>query len=224
MSDIIFYSNPQSRGQIIHWMLEELGEPYHTEWVAYGEPMKSPAYLAVNPMGKVPAIRHRRSTGSAGSAGGGNDKGREVIVTEVAAICAYLAMAYPAKGLMPPPDHPAMADYFRWLFFAAGPLEMAVTTRNMKWESKPEHSPMLGFGSYQNTLDTIEGHLADREFICDSGFSAADVCLGSHLGWGMQFKTIEPRDVFKRYTEGLNSREAYQRADRICREQAASSQ
>ena len=211
MADIIFYSNPRSRGQIVHWMLEELGEPYETRWVGYGEEMKSPEYLAVNPMGKVPALRHlRRDEGGADA--------NEVVLTETAAICAYLAAVYPAAGLMPTADDPALADYYRWLFFAAGPLESAVTVRSMKWQTTPEQYRSLGFGSYDATLDAVEGHLKGRTYICGDRFSAADVCLGSHIAWGMRFGTIEPRQVFKTYAERLTARDAHGRAVRLSQE------
>ena len=106
MTDLTFYTNPMSRGQTVRWMLEEFGEPYETEILQYGTTMKPEPYLSINPMGKVPAVRH-----------GGK------VVTEVAAICAYLADAFPAAGLAPPVAD--RADYYRFLFFAAGPLEQA---------------------------------------------------------------------------------------------------
>ena len=110
--ELVFYTHPMSRGRIVRWMLEEVGLPYRTEILDYGTTMKAPAYLAINPMGKVPALRHG-----------------ETIVTETAAICAYLADAFPAAGLAPPPGDRLRAPYYRWLFFAAGPLEAACTTR-----------------------------------------------------------------------------------------------
>ena len=202
MADLIFYTNPQSRGQIAHWLLEELGEPYETRWVAYGAEMKTPEYLSINPMGKVPAIVHKGA-----------------VVTEAAAICAYLAAAYPSKGLMPE-GSPSLADFYRWMFFAAGPLETAVTARSMKWEAAPEKSSMLGFGTYGDTLGAVCRHLEDREFVCRGGFSAADVYLGSQLIWGMRFGTIEPREVFNNYAGRLAGREAYKRAARICEDRS----
>ncbi len=111
MSDLVLYTNPQSRGRIAHWMMEELGEPYETVWVEYDQ-MKSPDYLAVNPMGKVPALRDG-----------------DTVVTEAAAICAYLADRFPERGLAPPAGSPARGAWYRWLFFAAGPVEQAVTAR-----------------------------------------------------------------------------------------------
>ena len=203
-TDIIFYTNPWSRGRIAHWLLEELGEPYTTEWLEYGSTaaggMKHKGYLAINPMGKVPAIQHR---------------GR--VVTEVDAICAYLAAAYPAKKLMPAVDDiDSLTQFYRWLVFAAGPLEMAVTARLMKWPATAEHARMLGFGTYEATMDAIAGYLGGREFVCDSGFSAADVALGSSLIFSMDVKAVEPRAVFEDYAARLMKREAYGRHVKLC--------
>src|SRR6266576_6243541 len=108
--ELTFYTHPMSRGRVVRWMLEEIGQPYCTELLEYGTTMKAPAYLAINPMGKVPAIRHG-----------------DTVVTEAAAICAYLADAFPEAELAPAADE--RAPYYRWMFFAAGPLEMAVTNR-----------------------------------------------------------------------------------------------
>ena len=208
MAELVFYSNPQSRGQIAHWMLEEVGEAYETHWLVYGGAMKRPDYLAVNPMGKVPALRHLRG-------------GKEAVVTEAAAICAYLAAAFPHKGLMPEGGSPALADYYRWLFFAAGPLEMAVTARTLNWPVSAEQSSMVGFGSYQNVLDTLEGLLAARRFACGDSFTAADVYLGAQVIWGLRFNSIEPRAAFKAYAERLTQRPAYQRAEMLINAQLA---
>ena len=191
MSDLVFYTHPQSRGRIAHWMMEELAEPYTTVWLDYGTTMKAPAYLAVNPMGKVPALTH-------GS----------VVITEAAAICAYLADAFPEKHLLPPPGHADRAAYYRWLFFAAGPLEQAVTARAMGWQVPEGRSAMVGFGSYEHTIDALALALAPGPFICGERFTAADVYVGSSLGWGMMFGTIEKRPVFEDYVARLQARPA----------------
>ena len=133
MSELVLYTNPQSRGQIAHWMLEELGEPYETRWIEYGEQMKGADYLTINPMGKVPSITHRGK-----------------VVTECPAICAYLAAAYPDKKLMPAADDPRLADFYRWLFFAAGPLEQAISYKSQNVETSEDSSRSLGFGTYQD--------------------------------------------------------------------------
>lgn len=196
MSELLFYTNPQSRGRIAHWMLEEIGEPYQTVWMSYGPEMKSPAYLAVNPMGKVPALKHRN-----------------VVVTETAAICAYLADYFSDKGLIPPPGHPGRADYFRWLFFAAGPLEMAVTAKALNWHVPEGRNRMAGFGSFAETINALELALAGRPYLCGEQFTAADVYVGSSIGWGMMFGTIEKSPVFEAYVSRINARPAAQRAN-----------
>ncbi len=198
MSEITFYTNPQSRGQIVHWLLEELGAPYDTQWIEYGEQMKSAEYLAVNPMGKVPAIKHRN-----------------MVVTEVAAICTYLAVSYPEKGLVPATDDPQLANFYRWMFFAAGPLEMATTVKSVGWEATPEQSRMLGYGSYADTLSALESALAEGPHICGEQFTAVDVYLGSSLNWGMLFGGVEKRPVFEEYAARLHARPAAQRCVQI---------
>ncbi len=198
MSKLVFYTNPQSRGRIAHWMMEELGEPYETHWLEYGPPMKSPDYLAINPMGKVPALRHG-----------------DVVVTEAAAICTYLADAFPEKGLIPPPGDPARAAFFRWMFFAAGPVEQAVVARTLKWEVPEGRSGMVGFGSYADVLGALERALAPGPYICGEQFTAADVYVGSSIGWGLMFGTIEKRPAFEAYAGRLYARPAAQRANQL---------
>jgi glutathione S-transferase len=199
MDELVFYTNPQSRGRIAHWMLEEVGEPYRTVWLDFGTTMKSPDYLAINPMGKVPALRDGHGDG-------------EVVVTEAAAICAYLADRFPARGLAPPPGSTARAAYFRWLFFAAGPLEMATTARALGWQVPEGRGSMVGFGSYAATIDALETALQPGPYVCGEQFSAADVLLGSALGWGMMFGTVAKRPRFEAYVQRLQSREAARRA------------
>ncbi|MGS5087980.1 glutathione S-transferase family protein [Hydrogenophaga sp. A37] len=198
MSELVFYTNPQSRGRIAHWMMEELGEPYSTVWLDYGTTMKAPEYLAVNPMGKVPTVKHGA-----------------LVVTEAAAICAYLADAFPEKQLAPPPGDPDRAAYYRWLFFAAGPLEQAVTAKSMGWQVPEGRSAMVGFGSYTDTLHALETALTPGPFICGERFTAADVYVGSSLGWGLMFGTIEKRPVFEAYVTRLLSRPAAVVANRL---------
>lgn len=198
MSDLVLYTNPQSRGRIAHWMLEEIGLPYETVWLEFGSSMKSEEYLAVNPMGKVPALKH-------GS----------VLVTETAAICAYLADRFAEKNLIPPLNHPDRAAYFRWLFFAAGPVEMAVTTRALDWQVPEGRKGFVGFGSYNETFDALEKALMPGPYICGEQFTAADVYVGSQLGWGMMFGTVEKRPAFEVYVKRLYARPAALQASRI---------
>lgn len=198
MNDLVFYTNPRSRGRIAHWMLEEIGLPYETVWLEFGPGTKSNEYLAVNPMGKVPALKH-------GSA----------IVTEAAAICAYLADRFPEKNLIPPPNHPGRSAYFRWMFFAAGPLEAAVTAKALGWQVPEGKSSLVGFGSYNETIDALGKALTPGPYICGEQFTAADVYVGSQLGWGMMFGTIEKNPLFEAYVGRLYARPAAQQANRI---------
>ncbi|MFV8834902.1 glutathione S-transferase family protein [Aquisalimonas sp.] len=190
---LIFYTNPMSRGRIVRWMLEELGIPYRTELLDYGEAMKSPEYLAINPMGKVPAILH-----------GGT------IVTESAAICAYLADAFPDAGLAPTPQ--SRGAYYRWLFFAAGPLEAALMNRSMGVEPDARQRIQVGCGDYASVMDTLARALVGGSFIADERFTAADVYVGSQIGWGLQSGMIEERELFRDYWVRVSDRDAYRRA------------
>jgi len=199
MSDLVFYTNPMSRGRIIRWMLEEVGRPYETKvlnW-ATGD-AKAVDYLAVNPMGKVPAIVHDG-----------------VVVTECAAICAYLADAFPETGLAPPAHSPLRGPYYRWLFFGAGPIEQAVSAKTMDFEPTADQSRSLGFGSIDDVLNTLEGAVKDRPFLVGDSFTAADLYLASHLSWGMNFGTIERRTAFEAYIDRHLQRPAAKRAEEI---------
>jgi glutathione S-transferase len=196
--ELVFHTHPMSRGRIARWMLEEVGRPYRTEILQYEASMKAPAYLAINPMGKVPAIRHG-----------------DVVVTEAGAICAYLADAFPEAGLAPPLGDRQRGPYFRWMFFAAGPLEAAVTARNLGFEVKPDQRRMAGWGSYDDAIDTLETAIDGRDYILGDRFSAADVYFGSHIGWGLQFGSIPRRAAFERYSERLQARPAAVRAREI---------
>ena len=195
-AELVFYTNPMSRGRIARWMLEEVGAPYRTEIIDYGPPMKSPSFLAVNPMGKVPAIRHG-----------------DTVVTEAAAICAYLADAFPAAGLAPPPA--ARGAYYRWLFFAAGPLEAAVTNQVLGFEPPADQEPMVGYGTFGATMDALESAVTADEYIAGEEFSAADVYVGSHVGWGLRMGSVEKRPAFADYWARLEGRDARHRAEAI---------
>jgi len=196
--ELVLYTHPMSRGRIVRWMLEEIGEPYRTEVIDYGPKMKSPDYLAINPMGKVPAVRHGK-----------------VVVTECAAICAYLADAFPTANLAPPPGDPARAPYYRWMFFAAGPLEAAVTNKTLGFQVPKERLGMVGWGTMDDVLTALESAVAGREYIAGDRFSAADVYVGSHLMWGMQFGTLEKRKAFEDYVARLATRPAAKRANAL---------
>ena len=195
---LIFYTNPMSRGRIARWMLEEVGEPYETVLLDYGTTMKGADYLAVNPMGKVPAIKHG-----------------DTVVTEAAAICAYLADAFPDKGLAPPPGHPKRGPYYRWLFFAAGPVEAAVTAKSLGLLAPADKKMMAGYGSFEEVIDALELAITPGPYICGEQFTAADLYLGAQIGWGMMFGSIEKRPAFTDYFGRLQARPAAVRAREI---------
>ena len=194
--DLSFYTNPMSRGQIVRWMLEEVGAPYEARILDYATTMKGADYLAINPMGKVPAVVHDGK-----------------VVTECAAICAYLADAFPEAGLAP--DVADRADYYRWLFFAAGPVEQAITAKQFGLEPDADQQRMAGFGSLPAALDALESAVADKAFVAGDRFSAADVYVGSQIDWGLQFGTIASRPAFEAYVAPLRTRAAYKRAKEI---------
>ena len=198
MSELTLYTNPQSRGRIARWMLEEVGQPYDTVVLDYETGMKAPDYLAINPMGKVPAIKHG-----------------DTVVTEAAAICAYLADAFPQAGLAPPPGDPARGPSYRWMFFAAGPLEAAATNKALNFVLPPGRERMAGYGSMDDVVAALDGMLSRTDYVAGGRFSAADVYVGSGLGWGMMFGTIEKRPSFERYWERLSARPALRRANEI---------
>jgi glutathione S-transferase len=198
--DIVFYTNPMSRGRTVRWMLEEVGEPYSTEVVDYGPAMKSDAYIAINPMGKVPALTHRGVT-----------------ITETPAICAYLADSFPKAGLAPALDDPARGPYLRWLFFCAGPLESAIINSTLGFQVPKEREAMAGYGSLIKVLDVIDAAVdpacnGGRDYLLGAHFTAADVYLAAQLGLGMMFQSIEPRPAFVAYARKMSGRPAAVRA------------
>ena len=195
MADIIFYTNPMSRGQIVRWMLEEVGQPYDSKIVDYAV-MHDAAYRAINPMMKVPAIVHRGKT-----------------VTECAGIIAYLADVFPEAGLSPREEE--KADYYRWLLFAAGPIEQAVTNKANGFDPSEEKGRMFGYGNYDLAVNVLANHLAGHAFVCGDRFTAADVYVGSQVLWGTQFGTLPSLPPFLEYGARLSSRDAYQRGKEI---------
>jgi glutathione S-transferase len=195
MSDeIVFYHNPMSRARMVHWMLEEVGAPYRIELVDLqkGE-QKKPAFLAVNPMGKLPAIMHRGT-----------------VITETSAICAYLADAFPVAGLSPRWDEPVRGTYLRWMFFGAGCVDSALIDRMLS-RPVPERTSALGYGRYEDVIDTLEKAITPGPYILHERFSAADVYIGSQLGFGMMTKALEPRPSFQSYVGRLSQRPAFKR-------------
>ena len=199
MADTLtFYTNPMSRGRIIRWMLEEVGQPYETVVLDYASTMKGADYLAINPMGKVPAIKHG-----------------DTIVTECAAICAYLADAFPQANLAPPSSSKDRGPYYRWLFYAAGPVEAMTSNHAMGWVPTPERQRMFGYGSREAVLDTLEKAVSQSEYLVGNRFTAADLYVGAHIGWGLSFGTLEKRPAFETYFARLAARPAAKRANEI---------
>lgn len=194
-NELVLYTNPMSRGRIARWMLEEVGQPYRVEVLDYATSMKAPAYLAINPMGKVPALTHG-----------------DAVVTEGAAICAYLADAFPDAGLAPPPGTREAAAYYRWLFFGAGPVESAVTNKAMGFEVPVERKAMAGYGCFEDVMNAVEHAVTQSDYVAGDCFTAADVYFGSQVGWGLQFGTIEKRPAFERYWQRIADRPAAVRA------------
>ncbi|MBN8815525.1 MAG: glutathione S-transferase family protein [Sphingomonas sp.] len=196
MSDLILYTNPMSRGRIARWALEEVGARYEVRVMNYADTMKGDDYLAINPMGKVPAIAH-------------NGK----VITECAAICAYLGDAFPDAGLAPALAD--RADYYRWLFFAAGPVEAAVTNNTAGFVPSADQRRTFGYGSYDQAIDVLEQAVSARDYVAGDAFTMADVYVGSQVIWGTQFGSIPKRDAFAAYAERLTSRDACKRASEL---------
>jgi len=196
--ELVLYTNPMSRGRLARWMLEEVGQPYRTEILEFGTTMKSPAYLAINPLGKVPALSHG-----------------DVVVTEAAAICAYLADAFPAAGLAPAPGDRLRGPYYRWLFLAAGPIEQAGTMLELGFEVPLEKRSSVGFGRLADMVGMIEAVVSEHEYLVGDRFSAADLYLGMEMYWGMAAGAIEKRPALERYVARLRGRPAAIRAREI---------
>lgn len=195
MDDITFYTNPMSRGRITRWMLEEVGKPYKTVVLDYGTTMKAPDFLAINPMGKVPALVHNGT-----------------VITEGAAIITYLAVTFPEAGLMPA-DY---ASYYRWMFFGAGPLEQAVVNSSFGWKpASPQEAGRTGYGSLDSVARVLTDHLKDREFMVGDTFSAADIYVGSQIGWGLRFNTLPGNDILAAYWDRIKTRPALARSNDI---------
>jgi glutathione S-transferase len=187
-----------SRGRIVRWMLEEVGQPYKTELLDFATTAKAPAYLAINPMGKVPAVKHG-----------------DIVVTESAAICAYLADAFPAARLAPPSGDRLRGPYYRWLFFGAGPVESAATNKALGFVVPDDRKGMAGYGSLAQVIDVLESAVSHGEYLVGGNFTAADLYLGAHIGWGMQFGWLEKRPAFERYWDRISKRPAAVRAREI---------
>ena len=202
--ELVLYTNPMSRGRVVRWMLEEIGQPYKVEVLDYASTMKGRPYLAINPMGKVPALRHG-----------------DAIVTETAAICAYLADAFPQARLAPPSGDRLRAPYYRWLFFSAGPYEAASSNKVLGFVVPPERERMMGYGNIDKVLSTLEAAVSSSDYLVGDSFTAADLYVGSQIGFGFMFGTLDPRPAFARYWQRVSARPAFLRAKQLDDEKAA---
>jgi glutathione S-transferase len=196
MTGLKLYTHPKSRGRIARWMLEETGRPYETEVMDYGAPLQSAAFRALNPMGKVPVLVAEGQ-----------------VVTETAAICAFLAEACPEAGLAPLPSE--RANYLRWMFFAAGPLEQAISARMFGFEPSAEQRRSVGFGDYDSTVNALAGWLTDHDHVTGVRFTAADVYVGSHVMFALSFGGLPAHPAFLAYRERLAARPAFRRASEL---------
>ena len=190
---LTFYTHPMSRARIARWMLEETGLPYDEVVLDFGTTMKSPEYLAINPMGKVPAIRHG-----------------DTVVTENAAVCAYLADLVPDKGLAPPPGSPERGSYYRWLFFLAGPVEALFTAKSAGALAPPLGA---GYGSEADTLRVLEQAVAGKTYLVGDRFTTADLLMAAFLNYYMMIGMLEKKPVFEAYASRHAQRPAARAAN-----------
>lgn len=199
MAEYTFYTHPMSRGQIARWALHEVAADYEQVLIEWEN--KPVALMEANPLGKVPTLVH--NTGQA-----------QLVVTEGAAICHYLAEMHPDAKLLP--EHAEKADYFRYLIFAAGPMEQAVMANAMGWSvDDPKKQGSLGFGSFERAVDAFDAMLSGRDFVCGGRFTMADVYVGAQVDWGLMFNTLPARGSFVAYAERLRERAAYKAAKAI---------
>ncbi|MCU5783142.1 glutathione S-transferase domain-containing protein [Alcanivorax balearicus MACL04] len=198
--DLVFYTNPMSRARVARWMLEEVNQPYRTHVLSFGLGMRDADYLAINPMGKVPALVHG-----------------DTVVTEVSAICTYLADAFPQAGLAPAPASRERGAYYRWLFFIAGPFDAACTNHVLGFEigNDAKKAATAGYGTLDRVLNTLENELRWRDYLVGKRFTAADLLAGAYLGYEMAVGAIEKRPVFERYCANLMERPAAIKAQQI---------
>ncbi len=198
MAEFTFYTVAMSRGQISRWALHEAGADY--EHVVFDWATRPDILKTLNPMNKVPTLVHHH-------------QGHDHVITECAGINHYLAETHPDKGLLP--DAHERAAYFRWLFFAAGPLEQAVVSKAMGWEVPEGKQGMAGFGSLELALDALDKWLSAHDFIAGSRFTMADTYVGSQFVWGLRFGSIPERPSFRAYVDRIPDRAAYAEANAI---------
>ncbi|BDI60642.1 glutathione S-transferase family protein [Qipengyuania nanhaisediminis] len=200
MAEFTFYTVAMSRGQISRWALHEAGADY--DHVVFDWAQRPDGFTDINPMNKVPALVHHHGT-------------HDHVITEAAAINHYLAETHPDKGLLP--DAHERAAYFRWLFFAAGPLEQALIARAMGWEVPEDRQVMAGFGDFERTLSALDGWLSNNDFAAGKRFTMADTYVGSHVAWGLQFGTLPETPAIRAYADRVSDRPAFREASAIDR-------
>ena len=195
-----FYTNPMSRGRLVHWMLHECEAEFESIRLDFGASMKAPAYLAINPMGKVPALQHG-----------------DTVITETAAILAYLADLYPEKQLAPAVGTPERGTYYRWLFFVAGPVEYVQTAQAEGWlqGQTDKQASMAGFGRHADVVNTLLHAVRGKRYVCCTHFTAADLYLSSYIAWGMMQGTLPDLPEFHAYADPLLARKASALADAL---------
>ena len=191
MAGYTFFHNPQSRSSIAHWAFLEAGVEPDIVHVPFDD--KPAALMQANAMGKIPTIVHHLDSG-------------DVVVSEGPAICHYLA-EMDAPDLLP--RHDEKGAYFRWLFFASGPLEAAITNRSMGWDVPEERKPMVGYGDYDRTMDALDGWLAGHDYVAGDRFTMAGVYVGAQVGWGLAFGTMPKKASFEAYMSRIAPREAF---------------
>lgn len=194
---LTLYTNPMSRGRVVRWMLEEIGEPYNAVSMEFGPATQSEDFLALNPMGKLPVLTHG-----------------DAVVTETVAVCAYLADAFPQAKLAPPAnDAEARAAYHRWLYFVAGPFESAIADKMLGVEDIPQDKQgFVGYGNYDKTVKTLEALVANKTYIAGDGFTTADLVMTAYLDFYMQWKVLPSLPAFVAYVDKHNNRPAAVRA------------
>ena len=204
MAKLTLYHAAPSRSSIVRWMLEEIGEPYDIHHLSLSKgDNRAPDYLAVNPMGKVPALRHG-----------------DVVITEAAAICAYLADEFPRARLNIPIGDARRGPYLKWLFFGPSCIEPAMMDRAFPRKEEPRRG-MLGYGDFDTLMNVVANAVAKGPYIMGDQFTAADVVIGSGLRFGMMFKMLPERSEFIAYTGRLAQRPALARAEAKDKELAA---
>lgn len=204
MADLTLYHASPSRSSVALWMLEEVGEPYDIHLLSLQkEEQRKPDYLAINPMGKVPALRHG-----------------DTVITENAAICTYLADAFPQANLAVPIGTPRRGLYLKWLFFGPGCLEPAVVDRAAPRKEEPRRA-MLGYGDFDTTMNVVAKAVEKGPWLMGEQFTAADVVIGANIRWATIFKLIPERPEFIAYSQRIAARPAAQRAEAKDKELAA---